>query len=51
MLNFFEDVTSRIDRVKHVDIVYLDCQQIVNKMLDKRLMHKIRNGEKHVNID
>ena len=42
LLEFFEVVTSRVDRGEPVDIVYLDFQKAFDKVPHKRLVSKIK---------
>ena len=42
LLEFFEDVTSRMDKGEPVDVVYLDFQKAFDKVPHKRLVCKIR---------
>ena len=45
LLEFFEDVTRKIDRGESVDVVYLDFQKAFDKVPHRRLVGKIRaNG-------
>ena len=42
LLEFFEDVTSRVDNGEPVDVVYLDFQKAFDKVPHKRLSCKIK---------
>ena len=42
LLEFFEDVTSRVDKGEPVDVVYLDFQKAFDKVPPKRLSCKIK---------
>ena len=42
LLEFFEDVTSRVDEGEPVDVVYLDFQKAFDKVPRKRLACKIK---------
>jgi len=43
MLEFFEEVTNRIDQGEPMDVIYLDFQKAVEKVLHRRLLSKIRD--------
>ena len=42
LLDFYEDVTSAVDRGEPVDAVFLDFQKAFDKVPHKRLLKKIR---------
>ena len=42
LLEFFEDVTSRVDRGEPVDVVYLDFQEAFDKVSHNRLLCKVK---------
>jgi len=41
LLEFFKDVTSKVDNGDPVDVVYLDFQRAFDKVLDRRLIYKV----------
>eukprot|EP00061_Rhincodon_typus_P002969 g18956.t1 len=43
LLEFFEDVTSKVDNVDPIDVAYLDSQKAFVKGLHKRLIQKFRS--------
>lgn len=43
LLEFFEEVTTRVDKGEPVDVVYLDFQKAFDKVPHKRLLLKIKN--------
>ncbi len=42
LLEFFEDVTGKIDKGEPVDVVYLDFQKAFDKVPHKRLACKVK---------
>ena len=42
LVEFFEDVTSSVDRGEPVDVVYLDFQKAFDKVPHKRLVYKLK---------
>ncbi|XP_072350981.1 presenilin-1-like [Scyliorhinus torazame] len=42
LLEFFEDVISKVDKGELVDMVYLDFHKAFDKLLDRRLIQKLR---------
>ena len=42
LLEFFEDVTMKMDKGEPVDVVYLDFQKAFDKVPQRRLVGKIR---------
>uniref|UniRef100_A0A4W3I0M1 Reverse transcriptase domain-containing protein n=1 Tax=Callorhinchus milii TaxID=7868 RepID=A0A4W3I0M1_CALMI len=42
LLEFFEDVSSRLERGEPVDVVYLDFKKAFDKVPHKRLLHKVK---------
>ena len=42
LLEFFEDVTSRVDKGEPVDVVHLDFQKAFDKVPHKRLVSKVK---------
>ena len=42
LLDFYEDVTSAVDRGGPVDVVFLDFQKAFDKVPHKRLLQKVR---------
>ena len=43
LLEFFEDVTSKVDNGDPVDVVYLGFRKAFDKVPHKRLIHKVRS--------
>ena len=42
LLEFFEDVTGRVDRGEPVNVVHLDFQKVFDNVLHRRLVHKVK---------
>ena len=42
LVEFFEIITCAVDSGELVDVVYLDLQKAFDKVLHKRLLHKIK---------
>ena len=42
LLEFTEDVTSRVDKGEPVNVIYLDFQKAFDKVPHKRLSYKIK---------
>ena len=42
LIEFFEDVTSRVDKGEPVDVLYLDFQKAFDKVPHKRLAYKLK---------
>ena len=43
LIEFFEDVTSRVDKGEPVDVLYLDFQKAFDKVPHKRLLYKLKS--------
>jgi len=43
LLEFFEDVTSKVDNGDPMDVEYLDFRKAFDKVPHKRLIHKVRS--------
>jgi len=45
LLEFFEDVTSKVDNGDPMDVEYLDFRKAFDKVPHKRLIHKVRSQD------
>uniref|UniRef100_A0A4W3J087 Reverse transcriptase domain-containing protein n=1 Tax=Callorhinchus milii TaxID=7868 RepID=A0A4W3J087_CALMI len=50
LLEFFENVSSRLDRGDPVDVLYLDFKKAFDKVPHKRLLHKVKTHRINGNI-